>query len=76
MIQKTDFEAFAQSEGFKVLGWCPIINDTQLIVRVEGRGNRNKCKDWFDAQPEATFVDAYELTQPEVDNQVMIEVFL
>ena len=76
MIPKTDFEAFAKNEGFKVLGWCPIINDTQLLVRVEGIGNKDKSKQWFESRPESTFVDAYELEQPETDNQVMIEVFL
>lgn len=76
MIPKADFEAFAKREGFKVLGWCPIINDTQLIVRVEGRGNKEKSKQWFASRPEAIFVDAYELEQPETDNQIMIEVFL
>lgn len=76
MIPKADFEAFADSEGFKVLGWCPIVNDTQLLVRVSGRGNKEKSKQWFETRPETTFVDAYELTQPETDNQIMIEVFL
>lgn len=75
---ETDFRDFVLREGSKVIGWCSLVSDTQVITRVFGKDQMlAKCKQWLAARPEIKFFDAYKFEAVDVTTpQIMIEIFL
>lgn len=70
------FFPFVRRKRIRILSWSPICNDTQVLCRIRGYKNRDKCMEWFQNRPEVGDVEGKSLTIRGCHNEVMLHILL